>query len=58
VTDAKVGAPPHGRKFGEAGKLMKEFGPVNAIDCRNENVLYVGELTNWRVRKLTLRAVQ
>jgi hypothetical protein len=28
---------------------------VNEIDCRNPNVLYAGELTNWRVQKLTLR---
>ncbi|MBI4473873.1 MAG: hypothetical protein HY646_14490, partial [Acidobacteria bacterium] len=42
-------------KFGKAGKLMKEFGLVNSIDCRNGNVLYVGELTNWRVQKIALR---
>jgi hypothetical protein len=42
-------------KFGTAGKLVKEFGTVNEIDCRNPNVLYAGELTNWRVQKLTLR---
>ena len=41
-------------KFGTAGKLAKEFGTVNEIDCRNPNVLFVGELTNWRVQKLTL----
>jgi hypothetical protein len=41
-------------KFGTAGKLAKEFGTVNEIDCRNPSVLYVGELTNWRVQKLTL----
>ncbi len=41
-------------KFGKAGKLPKEFGTVNAIDCRSENELYVGELGNWRVQKLTL----
>ena len=41
-------------KFGKAGKQMKEFGAVNSIDCRTPNVLYVGELTNWRVQKLTL----
>ena len=41
-------------KFGTAGKLAKEFGTVNEIDCRNPNQLYVGELTNWRVQKLTL----
>lgn len=42
-------------KFGRAGKLPKEFGTVNAIDCRSENELYVGEIGNWRVQKLTLR---
>lgn len=41
-------------KFGRAGKLAKEFGTVNAIDCRSANELFVGELTNWRVQKLTL----
>jgi hypothetical protein len=43
-------------KFGKAGKQIKELGLVNSIDCRAENELYVGELTNWRVQKLTLRA--
>jgi DNA-binding beta-propeller fold protein YncE len=42
-------------KFGKAGKLPKEFGTVNAIDCRRDNELLVGELGNWRVQKLTLR---
>ena len=41
-------------KFGRAGKLPKEFGTVNAIDCRNENTLYVGEIGNLRVQKLAL----
>jgi len=43
-------------KFGQAGKLMKDFGTVNEIDCRNENEIYVGEIGNWRVQKLTLHA--
>ncbi|HLH42075.1 MAG TPA: peptidyl-alpha-hydroxyglycine alpha-amidating lyase family protein [Bryobacteraceae bacterium] len=42
-------------KFGKAGKLPKEFGTVNAISCRSENELLVGEIGNWRVQKLTLR---
>jgi len=42
-------------RFGRAGKLPKEFGTVNAIDCRGENELYVGEIGNWRVQKLILR---
>jgi DNA-binding beta-propeller fold protein YncE len=41
-------------KFGRAGKLLKEFGTVNAIDCRIENTLYVGEIGNLRVQKLIL----
>ncbi|HLG57421.1 MAG TPA: peptidyl-alpha-hydroxyglycine alpha-amidating lyase family protein [Vicinamibacterales bacterium] len=42
-------------KFGTAGKLLKEFGSVHEMDCRSENDLYVGEITNWRVQKLTLK---
>jgi 6-bladed beta-propeller len=42
-------------KFGSAGKLAKEFGLANSIDCRNENELLVGEMTNWRVQKVTLK---
>jgi DNA-binding beta-propeller fold protein YncE len=45
-------------KLGTAGKQLNEFGLVNAIDCRTENELYVGELTNWRVQKLTLHPGQ
>jgi NHL repeat len=43
-------------KFGTAGKLANEFGAVNEIDCRNPNALLVGEITNWRVQKVTLKA--
>ena len=42
-------------RFGKAGKLPKEFGIVNAIDCRTENDLIVGEIWNWRAQKVTLR---
>jgi DNA-binding beta-propeller fold protein YncE len=41
-------------QFGKAGKLPKEFGTVNAIDCRDANTLYVGELGNLRVQKIVL----
>src|SRR5438094_2577225 len=41
-------------RFGRAGKLLKEFGTVNAIDCRSENNLLVGEIGNMRVQKLAL----
>jgi len=42
-------------KFGRAGKLPKEFGTVNAIDCRSEGTLYVGEVGNFRVQKVTMK---
>lgn len=42
-------------KFGAAGKLPKEFGLANSIDCRNENELLIGEMTNWRVQKVTFK---
>ena len=42
-------------RFGKAGKQFKEFGMVNQIDCRDPNTLYVAELMNWRVQKITLK---
>jgi DNA-binding beta-propeller fold protein YncE len=42
-------------KFGSAGKLPKQFGLANSIDCRTENELLVGEMTNWRVQKVSLK---
>jgi hypothetical protein len=42
-------------KFGKAGKQIKEFGMVNEIDCRDANTLYVAEMMNWRVQKITLK---
>ena len=42
-------------RFGKAGKLPKEFGIVNALDCRTENDLIVGEIWNWRAQKVTLK---
>jgi len=42
-------------KFGRAGKLLKEFGTVNEIDCRSENTLLVAEVGNFRVQKITIR---
>ena len=41
-------------KFGQAGKGPRDFGSVNAIDCRNPNALYVAEAGNWRVTKVAL----
>jgi hypothetical protein len=42
-------------RFGKAGKMQKDFGMVNAIDCRSENTLWVGEVWNWRAQRVTLK---
>ena len=42
-------------KFGAAGKMLKEFGLANSIDCRTENELLIGEMTNWRVQRVSLK---
>lgn len=41
-------------KFGKAGRMAKEFGMTNAIDCRTDTSLWVGEVWNWRAQKVTL----
>jgi DNA-binding beta-propeller fold protein YncE len=40
--------------IGEAGKELKQFGWIHEISCPSENSLYVAELLNWRMQKLTL----
>ena len=45
-------------KFGRAGKLMKEFGTVNEIDCRNPNEIYTAEISAWRAQKILLHPLQ
>lgn len=42
-------------RFGSAGKLLKEFGLANSLDCRSENELLIGEMTNWRVQRVSLK---
>ncbi len=41
--------------LGEAGKEIKQFGWIHEIACPSENELYVAELLNWRMQKLTLK---
>ncbi|HEX4271497.1 MAG TPA: peptidyl-alpha-hydroxyglycine alpha-amidating lyase family protein [Rhizomicrobium sp.] len=41
-------------KFGRAGKTSGEFGTVNEIDCRTPGTLFVAEIGNYRVQKVTL----
>ena len=45
-------------RFGVVGKRLGQFGTVNAIDCRSENDLLVGEVGNWRVQRVTLRSTE
>jgi hypothetical protein len=41
--------------LGKSGKQPKQFGWIHEIACPSEHELYVAELLNWRVQKLTLR---
>jgi len=40
--------------IGGGGRTAGKFGWIHGIACPSENTLYVGELLNWRVQKLTL----
>lgn len=42
-------------KFGTAGKMPKQFGLANSLDCRSDTELLVGERTNWRVQRVSLQ---
>ena len=41
--------------LGKSGKQPKQFGWIHEIACPSDHELYVAELLNWRVQKLTLR---
>jgi hypothetical protein len=43
-------------RFGKAGKLLKEFTTIHAMDCKADNDLLVGEIDGWRVQHLILHA--
>ena len=45
-------------RFGKAGKQLGQFGSTHEIDCRDENQILVGEITNWRVQRLALHPEQ
>ena len=40
--------------LGRVGRQPKQFGWIHQIACPSENELYVAEILNWRVQKLTL----
>jgi hypothetical protein len=41
-------------RFGKAGHGFKEFSAVHQMDCRNPDEVYVAEITEWRIQKITL----
>jgi len=41
--------------LGRSGRQPKQFGWIHEMACPSENELYVAEILNWRVQKLTLR---
>jgi sugar lactone lactonase YvrE len=45
-------------KFGKSGKQLKEFSTTHGIDCRNENELWISEITAWRAQKIILHPQQ
>ncbi len=40
--------------LGSTGRQPKEFGWIHEIACPAENTIYVAEILNWRLQKLTL----
>ena len=43
--------------FGSLGKRVGQFYWVHEMHCASETELYVGEAQNWRVQKITLKAM-
>ena len=42
--------------LGKSGKPLGQFGWIHEIACPSENELFVAELLNWRIQKLSLEA--
>ena len=41
--------------FGKSGHQAKQFGWIHEIACPSENEIYVAELLNWRLQKITMK---
>ncbi|MFN7982663.1 MAG: hypothetical protein U0Q11_12455 [Vicinamibacterales bacterium] len=39
--------------FGKSGRMAKEFGMTNVVDCWTDTSLWVGEVWNWPGQKVT-----
>ena len=46
------------REVGNVGKALKESGSIHQMDCRNPGEVFVAEITNWRVQKISLHTQQ
>jgi DNA-binding beta-propeller fold protein YncE len=40
--------------FGESGRQVGQFNWIHGIACRSDDTLFVADMNNWRVQKLTL----
>ena len=40
--------------LGESGHEIGQFNWTHAIACPSENTLFVADMNNWRIQKLTL----
>jgi DNA-binding beta-propeller fold protein YncE len=40
--------------FGESGRDVKQFNWIHAMACPAENTLFIADMNNWRVQKVTL----
>lgn len=43
--------------LGESGHDVNQFNWLHAIACPSENLLWVADMNNWRVQKLTLKGI-
>ena len=43
--------------LGQSGKSLGQFGWIHEMACPSRTELYLGELLNWRLQKLTLADV-
>ena len=41
--------------FGESGRAAGQFNWIHALACPSDNTLFVADMNNWRVLKVTLR---
>ena len=41
--------------LGEAGRGVKQFNWIHGLACPSEDVVFVADMNNWRIQKITLR---